>query len=153
MPSEPIRELILQDCAEALWLIDGTGEYHYALAAVRRGKAMPNLEDPLPITYLDEGDEDQPEEDTNLLLKWSLPITVKGWLRSSDASLHTLANRLLCDIERAMTFDPTRGGMAKKTTVAGRGITTDEAPGTLASVQMQFLVQYYTLRRNPASKG
>jgi hypothetical protein len=153
MPSDPIRELILQDCAAALWLIDGTGAYYSTLADVQRGKAVPNMEDPLPVAFLDEGDEDQPEEDTNLLLKWSLPIAVKGWLRSADESLHTLANRLLADIERAICADPTRGGLAKRITITSRGITTDEAPGTLASVQVQFLVQYYTLRGNPASKG
>ena len=41
MPDEPIRERIMQDCEDALGLIDGTGAYHHALAAIGRGKAVP----------------------------------------------------------------------------------------------------------------
>lgn len=153
MPDEPIRERILQHCEASLALIDGAGAYHHALADVQRGQAVPDDLTVLPAAFLQEGDEDEPEQDTNLLLRWTLPITVEGWLRSAEGNLPTLANRLLADMERALTADPTRGGLATKTVVTGRGTTTDAAPGTMASARLQAVITYHTRRGDPANAG
>ena len=151
-PTDPIRELILQDCAEALWLIDGTGDYHYALQDVQRGKAVPDDLADLPVAWVDEGVE-AVTRDTNLLLTRTLPVTVEVRLRSAAGDLPTVTNRMLADVERAMTDDPTRGGLAIRTDMTGNSVIRDESPGVLGSVTVEFEIQYWTLRGNPASKG
>jgi len=143
----------MQDCEAALGLIDGTGAYHHALAAIGRGKAVPPEDlKVLPVAFLDEGEEPITQEE-NLLLLRRLPITVEAWLTSSEGDLPTQANRLLADIERALTADPTRGGLATRTDVIAAGVTLDESPGVLGSARAQFTIEYRTLRGNPASKG
>jgi hypothetical protein len=150
---EPIRERILQQCETSLLAINGAGEYHLALATVTRGRPVPP-EDPadLPAAFLNEGDESF-SQDTNLLLTRTLPVSVDVLLRSAAADLPTLANRAAADCERALTSNPTRGGLANRTEITGITITMDEAPGVLASVRCDFVIEYRTLRGNPASKG
>lgn len=153
MAEEPIRERILQHCETSLQAIDGTGAYHTALASIARGRQVPK-EDPadLPAAFLQEGDEGF-TQDTNLLLTRTLPVSVEVLLRSAADNLPTLANRAAADVERALTTDPTRGGLAKRTDITGIAITNDEAPGVLASIRCDFVIEYHTLRGNPASKG
>jgi hypothetical protein len=152
MPTDPIRELILQNCVTALWLIDGTGAYYSTLADVQRGASVPDDLTSLPVAFVDEGDEAF-VRDTNLLITRTLPVTVEVRVRSADGDLPTVTNRMLADIERAMTSDPTRGGLAKQTIMVGNSIRKDPAPGVLGSVIVAFEIQFYTLRGNPASKG
>lgn len=153
MADEPIRERILQHCETSLRAIDGTGAYHTALAGVARGRQVPK-EDPadLPAAFLQEGDESF-AQDTNLLVTRTLPVSVEVLLRSTAADLPTLANRAAADVERALTADPTRGGLARRTDITGIAITHDEAPGVLASVRCDFTIEYFTLRGDPASTG
>jgi hypothetical protein len=153
MPDEPIRELILQHCEASLWEIDGTGAYHTALRTVVRGKPVPE-DDPssLPAAFLDEGDETYLQE-INLLITRTLPITVEARLRSTDGALPTLANRLFADIERAITTDPTQGGLAVRTELTASTILVDESPGILASVRAEFEITYHTRRGDPSYAG
>ena len=153
MADESIRERILQHCEMSLHTINGTGPYWLSLAGVERGRQVP-LEDPaqLPAAFLNEGDESF-TQDTNLLLTRTLPVSVEILLRSAALNLPTLINRAAADVERALTSDPTRGGLAKRTDITGITITKDEAPGVLGSVRCDFVVEYTTLRGNPASKG
>ncbi len=157
-PADPIREQIAANRATALEAIDGTGAYHNALAIDPvRGPAPASPEDltELPVVYLQDGDEGNPDEGTGGLLRWTLPLTVEGWLRAGDATtgLPTLANRLLADIERAMMTSPTCEGLAKKLVITGRSTTVDVPPGSLATVRVTFEVQYTTKIGDPASKG
>ncbi len=152
MAEEPIRERILQHCEASLRTIDGTGPYHHRLAQVQRGRAVPEDLTKLPAAFLDEGEESV-SQDTNLLVTRLLPITVEAWLRSDDGDLPTQANRMLADVERALTADPTRGGLAIRTAALSSSLVKDEAPGVLASVRLQFEIEFRTLRAEPASKG
>lgn len=152
---EPIREQIIQACLAALAEIDGTGDYYTDLARIVRGQPAPDELGALPTVWLQEGDEDEPGQETNHLLRWRLPVTVEGWVRSTltTPALATIANRLLGDIERALTADPTCGGIALATTITGRSTTIDPPPGSLASVRATCVIEYTTLRGNPASVG
>ncbi len=151
-PPEPIRERILQDCEQSLWQIDGSGDYHHALVDVRRGKPVPEDLAELPVAFFDEGDETV-AKDTGLLLTRTLPLTVEARLRSADGDLPTQTNRMLADVERALTTDPTRGGLALLTNMTGNSVVKDEAPGVLASVRVDFEIQYWTRWGDPASTG
>jgi hypothetical protein len=106
----------------------------------------------LPAAFLHEGDESY-AQDINLLLTRELPVTVEARLRSDTGNLPTLANRMLADLERAITSGPTQDGLAVSTELTGSSIVYDEAPGVLASVRCEFLVSYRTVRGNPANKG
>lgn len=152
---DPVRERIVQHCETSLWAIDGTGAYYFALADVQRGKiTAPDDLTKLPAASLEEGDE-APTQDTNLLLTHVLPLGIEVWLRSGkdDPPLQTLANRMLADVERALTADPTRGGLAKRTTPVGTSGVQDAAPGVLTSVLANFEIEYYTRQGDPASTG
>jgi hypothetical protein len=149
---EPIRERILQHCATSLAAINGTGAYHLALARITRGQPVPGDLGDLPAAWLEEGDEPI-SQDTNRLLTRELPLSVTVWVRSEAGDLPTLTNRALADVERAMLADPTRGGLAKATTMIGNAVTRDEAPGVLGSARVDFSIQYFTAWGNPASKG
>lgn len=151
-PPESIRERILANCATSLLAINGTGNYHHALSAVERGKAVPEDLQNLPVAFIEEGDETY-SQDTNLLLTRSLPITVEAWFRSEHGDLPTQSNRMLADLERALLVDPLRGRLAQETTLVGNSTVRDESPGVLGSVRLQLEVQYHTLRRDPASLG
>ena len=152
MADEPIRERILQHCETSLGAIDGTGQYHTALMTIARGRAVADALPNLPAAFLAEGDE-RIARDHNLLLTRELDITVEIWVRSAAGNLPTLTNRALADLERALTADPRRGGLAVETDPTGSTSVHDEKPGVLASVQAGFTIQYRTVRGNPASIG
>ncbi len=160
MAEEPIRERIVQQCEASLQAIDGTGPYHYALASVQRGKAVPGDLANLPAAFLDEGDE-AISQDTQLLLTRVLPIIIEVWVRSADEAwvrlaeggLPTLANRMVADVERALMADPTRGGLAQRTTLTRNSRVQDESPGLLAAIRVEGEIQYWTAERDPASSG
>lgn len=147
MPVDPIRERILQDCEEALWLIDGSGLYHCALKAVRRGKATP--EDIL-TACLDDGPEEVSRV-PNAKLTRKFTVTVEVYVQDEQGDLSSLGNRMLGDLERALTTDPTRGALAVNTVMTSNEILADEAPGTLTQVRAQFLITYRTQVARPQS--
>jgi hypothetical protein len=153
VPDEPIRERILQHCENSLRAIDGTEPYWSTLADVERGRPVPGDLKRLAVAFIDEGDE-AVSQDTSLLNTRLLPLTVEVRVRSDAGSLPTVGNRMLADVERALTVDPTRGGLAKYTRLTGTSIPLqDEGPGVLASVRAQFEIQFYTRQGNPGSKG
>jgi hypothetical protein len=151
-PSDPIRELVLQDFASSLRAINGTGVYYHALTDVRRGRAVPSDLDSLPIAWVDEGDE-AIDRSTGRLLDRTLQVHVEVRLRSSAGDLPTAVNRMIADVERAMTADPKRSTLALRTDMVSNSNIKDEGPGVLASVTVTFEVEFFTARGNPASKG
>jgi hypothetical protein len=82
-----------------------------------------------------------------------LPVTVEVRLRSADGDLPTQTNRMLADVERALTTDPTRGGLAVRTDMTANSIVKDESPGILGQVTLDFEIQYWTRWGDPASTG
>lgn len=151
MATEPIREQILEQIVTTFRGLDGTDPYWSTLVAVRRGKARPDDLSTLPRAYVTEGEEtitpDMPSLDRTLL------VQVEAWLRSSENDLPTLANRMLADLERILTADPTRGGLALETILVEDRIETDEDPGTLAAVVARFSVRYFTAYGDPSTQG
>lgn len=156
MATESIRERILQHVETSLAVIDGTGEYHTAVATIARGQADPSNLDELPAIRVTEGEE--------VLLEGSYPcvtrtlsVLVRSWVRvlddRPDLMLPTLQNRLQADIERALLADPTRGGLAIVTSLMGSIPHEDEARDETGSVTQEFQVQYQTLRADPAVLG
>lgn len=147
MANEPIRERILQDIAAALGLVAGQGAYHHQLVSVVRAAApAPAALDVLPGAWITEGEETLAPGPLPRLTR-HLAVTVEALLGatdSKDAGLATLVNYLLADIERALTADPQRGGLAVDTAPVSNAVTLDPEPGVLAAVTVTFLVHYRT---------
>ena len=154
MATEPVRELIVQDCVTSLLAVNGTGDYWSILLDAVRGKLDP--ESPPLTPFIDEGDE-QTAPGNNPQISHTLPITVEVVVQSDDGQdLPTLVNRLIADLERALTGSETsrsRGGRATTTTMTGNSCTLDPPPGVLASVRAQFEVQYLTRLGQPELVG
>ena len=153
MAAEPVRELIVQDCVTSLLAINGTGDYWSILLDAVRGKLDP--ESPPLTPFIDEGDE-QTAPGNNPQVSHVLPITVEVVIQSADGDLPTLVNRLIADLERALTGSETsrsRGGRATTTTLTGNSRTLDPPPGVLASIRVQFEITYLTRLGQPELVG
>jgi hypothetical protein len=153
--SEPIQERILQDLEASLRLVNGTGAYHHVLVTIlERGAPWPEALDQLPAARVLEGDEAATLGATGLVAR-QLPVTVEARLALPEPgrNLRTEAGRLIADLERAVTADPRRGGLAVDTFLTGNSRLIDEEPGPLAEVRVEFLVQYRTRHGDPATAG
>lgn len=131
---EPIDFQIVQDLQAALGAMSVSTGYHYTVA-VTAVKLDPNheVEDiiaptgPRPFVILeltpDEGWEYQPAEQ----LVFRLPLTIH-WVSDStptdDASRMQTYLRGCADVERAITRDITRGGLAQDTRLVKRTFDT-----------------------------
>lgn len=152
MADESIREQIVANAATALAAINGSGDYHTALETIARSQLVPRNLDALPATHVREGEErivDGPDP----LITRILSLHVLGWIaREVDEpdALATMKNRLQADIERAVLTDPTRGGLAVNTRVAGSPAVDDLEADHLGAVQVDFEVLYRTRTHDPA---
>lgn len=130
MPADPIDFRILQNLRDALKLITVAGGYHFTVAATAV-KLDPNHDvealiapsGPRPFIVLQLGDEDWNFNYGASQVIVTLPFTVH-WV--SDAVATDDESRLktffkgCADVEKAITVDQGRGGLAIETRIAGR---------------------------------
>lgn len=158
MASASIRERILAHVATSLALINGAGAYTHALAptAIARGKASADVLDAaLPAAWIDVGDEDVLRVPNGKLSR-TLPVAVEAWIKAPAAQLEelpTLAEAMLADLERALTADGTRGGLATSTVLTATRVLVDSPPGTLAQVLITVTVAFRTVIGSPEQAG
>jgi hypothetical protein len=153
MANDPIRERILQHCLDSLAAINGGFPYRSELAVPsRRGHPTAATLATLPAAFLWGGEEDLARV-PNAKLSRTFTLHVEAWLRSTADELPMLAEYLLADVERALTDDPTRGGLATATTMTHNDILTDEDPGVLARILADFLITYRTTFGSPEQAG
>ena len=126
--TDPIVELIIQEVVTTVNGITVENEYNQDLSAVR----------PTRLDLDDEGPADDgtvvvmcadPEPDAEhsnagnpARQAWRLALVLLAYVIPSDADttpIDTLVNRVRADIEMALQADPTRGGLAITTDLAG----------------------------------
>jgi hypothetical protein len=151
--SEPIQERIIQDVEASLALINGAGAYHYALTTIlERGDEWPEKLDQLPAAGIRAVGKEVCTLGPGGLVTRHLPLTAEARLQT-DEDPDTAASRLIADLERAVTADPRRAGLAIDTNMTGNERTITPTPGVLVEVEIELLVHYRTRQGDPATAG
>jgi len=154
VPSEPVRELVMQDIKSALELIVEGDTYWNTVNTVSRELKPPTSTTGTHLFVYSPGDSVLPYDGRSTstgVIDTQMQIDIIAWMPREIAS-DTASQRLVADIETAILADRTRGGNAINTRLLGREVVTADANEPLSQVTVRFVVRYRTTFGDPGTQ-
>lgn len=110
-----VREQILEHVRTTLLGINGTGDFFSTIQVVTRiNEAAPNAPT-FPRIVIAEPDEQVGEHGAQWISKSTMNLNLVAWDRVSGSTAGRRISELIADVQRAMTADIRRGGLAQWT--------------------------------------
>lgn len=144
-----VRKQIIDDVIQALQGINGTGEYVSTVRNVYWWLAIPNTMPEYPTLVVADVEEKITDlvydlSDRNLTVRIAATLLYPENTNSLEG-----VNELSGDIEKALTADITRGGLAVDTRITGTRTEIVDPEATLVAIEVECLIRYRTLRTDP----
>lgn len=149
-----VRTDILDDIMTLLQGIDGTGDYNFAVAAVRRTPLNPDNEQHFPYVYINENREVYdagPIQSPAGFLTRRLGLAIMGYV-NVPATAAESAGLLLADVELALLQgDHSLGGKAVDIILVSNEMIADEIRPDLSGFLLEVEIQYRARHNDPNS--
>lgn len=154
MPSEPVREKVLQYFTSTLGGVKADATYWTTIDSVSRVWQPPETTSGTHVVVYSRADRTQPYDGrgaaAGVLDTW-LDVDVLAFMPTEIAS-DTDATRLCADIERAILADRTCDGNAINLRLTGRDVVAISDSNPYSYVAVHFTVRYRHEFANPSNQ-